>query len=235
MYAMSAAVRGSRREARVVCNPSSGGGSCDPYRLREQLSGFELDWIETRGPGDALAAAEEWDDGLLVVAGGDGTINEVVNGLGRSGFPEAVTLALLPAGTSNDLAATLAVPEDAGEAEAVVRQNRVRALDVARVRSEGVADERFFLNVATGGLGAEISAANDKELKSRWGKLSYPRAYLAVARDFDAREVKLTVDGKVIGDEPAKFTVMPRALKVVVGPGYQIGSSGADEGDLRGG
>ncbi len=297
---------------RLICNPSSGGGSCKPACLQEKFSGFDLDWIETTGPGDAREAAEEWDDGLLVVAGGDGTINEVVNGLGRSGFPEGVTLALLPAGTGNDLAATLAIPEDVGEAEAVIRQGRVRALDVARVRSGGVG-ERFFANLATGGLGAEISAVNDRGLKSRWGKLSYPRASLTVARKFDAREVTLcldgeertmraaniavgncryagggwlaapranpedglldvvvveepgvkeilslapaalsgsdyldkggvffararavrvstrppglefTVDGEVIGDEPAEFAVVPRALKVIVGPGYRMG------------
>ena len=190
------AAQETRLSTRVICNPSSGGGSCVPYRLREQLSRFEIDWVETSGPGDALAAAEEWDAGLLVVAGGDGTVNEVVNGLGKSGFPEAVTLALLPAGTDNDLAATLAIPEDAGEAEAVIRQGRVRALDVARVRSEGAAEERYFLNVATGGLGAKIFRANDEELKSRWGKLSYLRASLAVVRSFGARKVKLALDGE---------------------------------------
>ncbi len=309
---MSAVVHGSRRGARVICNPSSGGGSCDPYRLREQLSDFELDWIETRGPGDATRAAEEWNDGLLIVAGGDGTVNEVVNGLGKSGFPEGVTLALLPAGTGNDLAATLAIPKDPHEAKAVVRQGRVRTLDVARVRSGGVG-ERFFANVATGGLGAEISGTNGKELKGRWGKLSYLRASLSVSRGLGAREVTLaldgeertvrainvavgncryagggwlaapranpedglldvvvveepsikevfsliptalsssdyldkggvffararevrvstrppglefTVDGEVIGDEPVEFAVVPRALKVIVGPGYRTG------------
>jgi diacylglycerol kinase (ATP) len=192
---MSTIVQSSRQRARVICNPSSGGGKCDPCRLQEQLAGFELDWIETRSQGDALAAAEEWKDGLLIAAGGDGTVNEVVNGLGRSGFPETVTLALLPTGTGNDLAATLAIPVDAGEAATVIRQGRIRTLDVARVRSEPVSG-RFFVNVATGGLGAEISGANGKELKSRWGKLSYLRAALAVARDFDPQEVKLTLDGE---------------------------------------
>ena len=61
--------------------------------------------------GDALWAAEEWRYGLLVV-GGDGTVNEVINGLGQAGFPEGVTLALLPTGTGNDLAATLPIPEE---------------------------------------------------------------------------------------------------------------------------
>ena len=298
----------SKTKVRVIINPSAGGGAYDPDRLREELSGFELEWVETEGPEDAKEAAGELRDGLLIVVGGDGTINDVVNGLGNAGFPEGVKLALLPAGTGNDLAATLAVPENPGEDEEVIRQNRVRSLDVARVRSEGVG-ERFFINVATGGLGAEISDANDENFKSRWGKLSYLRASLEVARDFDVREVTLyldgeerrvravnmaigncryagggwpaapranpedglldvviieeigatefltlaptalaksdyldregvffkrarevrveaqpglefTVDGEVIGNEPAEFVVIPRALKVIVGPGY---------------
>ena len=293
----------------MICNPSSGGGTCEIDRLRETLYGFEPDWIETGSKNDAVEAARKWRDGLLIVAGGDGTINDVINGLGQAGFPESVTLALLPSGTGNDLAATLAVPEDPDEAKEVIRQNRVRTLDVARVRSRGIG-ERFFINVATGGLGAQISDANDEEFKSRWGKLSYLRASLEVAREFDVRETALhldgeerrvravniaigncryagggwlaapkanpedglldvvviedigikefltiaptallkadyldregvyatrarevqvetrpgglefTVDGEVIGDEPAEFVVLPRALKVVVGPGY---------------
>ena len=300
---------GSKTKARVICNPSSGGGAYDPDELREELGGFELDWVRTEGPEDAIQAAGEWREGLLLVAGGDGTVNDVVNGLGNAGFPEGVTLGILPTGTGNDLAATLCIPEDADLAEDVIRQDRVRTLDVARVRSEGIG-ERFFINVATGGLGAEISRANEGELKERWGKLSYLRASLEVARDFDVRDLTLyldgeerkvravnvvvgncryagggwlaapkanpedglldvviietlgltdvlqlapaslaradylgkegvffarakeirvetqlpglefTADGEVIGDEPAEFSVIPRALKVIVGPGY---------------
>src|ERR671927_169683 len=56
--------------------------------------------------------------------------------------------------------------------------------------------ESFFINVATGGIGAEISDANDEEFKSRWGKLSYLRASLEVARRFDVRETMLHLDGE---------------------------------------
>ena len=181
--------------ARVICNPTSGGGAYDPDEIREELDGMELDWVQTQGPDDAIGVAEEWREGLLIVAGGDGTVNDVVNGLGRAGFPEGVTLGILPAGTGNDLAATLCIPEDPELAEDVIRQNRERRLDVARVRSEGIG-ERFFINVATGGLGAEVSSANDEELKKRWGKLSYLRASLEVARNFDVRELSLYLDGE---------------------------------------
>jgi diacylglycerol kinase (ATP) len=298
-----------RPRARVICNPSSGGGAYDPEELRAAFDGYELDWVQTEGPGDASEAAREWHEGLLIVAGGDGTINDAVNGLGKAGFPEGVTLGILPAGTGNDLAATLRIPDDPDEAEGVIRQGRVRTLDVARVRSEGI-EERFFINVATGGLGAEISDANEGELKRRWGKLSYLRASLEVAKDFDVKELELylddelhrvravnvvvgncryagggwlaapranpedglldvviieklgladllqlapasmaradylgkegvfsarakeirvetqppgldfTVDGEVVGDEPARFSVVPGALKVIVGPDY---------------
>ena len=298
-----------KSKARVICNPTSGGGLYDPDEIRRELDGLDLDWIETKGPEDAIDAAQDWRDGLLLVAGGDGTINDVVNGLGRAGFSEGVTLGILPAGTGNDLAATLAIPDVPELAEDVIRQKRERRLDVARVRSEGIG-ERFFINVATGGLGAEISDANDEELKKRWGKLSYLRASLEIARNFEVRELSLyldgeerrvravniavgncrytgggwpatpkanpedglldvvvietlgagelfdlapailaessyldkegvlferakeirvetqpqslefTVDGEVIGNEPAEFSVLPQTLKVIVGPDY---------------
>src|ERR687893_1423130 len=183
-----------KSRARVICNPTSGGGSYDPDEIRDELESLEVEWVQTEGPDDAIGAAEEWREGLLIVAGGDGTINDVVNGLGRANFPEGVTLGILPAGTGNDLAATLRIPEDPELAEQVILQNRGRWLDVARVRSEGI-DERYFINVATGGLGAEISSVNDEELKKRWGKLSYLRASLEVARDFEVRELTLYLDG----------------------------------------
>src|SRR5215210_228653 len=183
-----------KSKARVICNPTSGGGAYGPDEIREELDGMEIEWIETGRPEDAIEAAQDWREGLLMVAGGDGTVNDVVNGLGRAGFPEGVTLGILPAGTGNDLAATLEIPDDTALAEDVIRQSRVRTLDVARVRSAGIG-ERFFVNVATGGLGAEISDANDEELKKRWGKLSYLRASLEVARNFEVRELTLYVDG----------------------------------------
>jgi diacylglycerol kinase (ATP) len=186
---------GSKSAARVICNPASGGGNYEPGEVRAEFSGLDIEWIETQGSGEAYEAAREWSDGPIIVVGGDGTINEVVNGLGKAGFPEGVTLAVLPTGTGNDLAATLAIQNDPRGALETIRQNRFRILDTARIRSAGIG-ERFFINVATGGYGAETSRLADKELKGRWGKLAYLRASLEKARDFDVREVKVTLDGE---------------------------------------
>jgi diacylglycerol kinase (ATP) len=175
--------------------------------VRGALGDLDIEWIDTRGAGDAREAAREWGDGLLIVVGGDGTVNEAVNGLGKAGFPGDVTLAVLPMGTGNDLAATLAIPGNIEEAERVIRENRVRVLDVAKVRSEGVG-ERFFINVATGGFGAETSSLADEQLKGRWGKLAYFRASLEKARDFDVRDVRVILDG-------VEHTI--RAVNVAVG------------------
>ena len=200
-------MEGSKTRARVICNPSSGGGSCESEAVRGVLTDLDIEWMDTHGAGDALGAAEEWSDGLLIVVGGDGTINEVINGLGRAGFPKGVTLAVLPMGTGNDLAATLAIPDDIQEAQQAIRENRVRTFDVARIRSEGVG-ERFFINVASGGYGAEISTLADEEMKSRWGKLAYFRASLEKARSYDVREVRVMLDGE---------ERMLRAVNVAVG------------------
>src|SRR5918994_6344799 len=85
-------------KARVICNPAASGGDYEPEKLRQELEDYELEWITTESAGDATKAAREWRNGLLIVAGGDGTITEVVNGLGLAGFPEGVTPGILPAG-----------------------------------------------------------------------------------------------------------------------------------------
>ena len=193
---------------RVICNPGSGGGSWEPEKLRAELGDRKVDWCLTQGADDAREAALEWRAGLLVVAGGDGTVNEVVQGLGSAGFPDGVTLALLPTGTGNDLARTLAVPTDLREALETMRAARTRSLDAARVRSEEVG-ERFFVNVAVGGVGAKVSeAADDEGIKDRWGRLTYSRAFFEAAQGFDSPKLKLMVDG-----EERRI----RAVNVVVG------------------
>lgn len=203
----------SRTKARAICNPTSGGGGYDPEEVRRRLDAYDLEWLETGSAEEAESAAREWREGLLVVAGGDGTITRVVNGLGRAGFPEDVTLAFLPTGTGNDLASTLAIPEDPDDAVSTIRKGRVRKLDVIRVRPAGAKDQ-FLVNAATGGVGALTADTVDDGMKRRWGKLAYLRAALEVARDFEVQAVRLTLDG---------VEREVRAVNVAVGNGRYAG------------
>src|SRR3712207_9480310 len=100
-------MEGAKTRTRVICNPSSGGGSCEPLAVREALGEFDIEWIDTRGLGDARRAAEEWRGGLLIAVGGGGTVNEGGNGLGRGRFPGEVMLAVLPLGVRTALVANL--------------------------------------------------------------------------------------------------------------------------------
>lgn len=152
--------------------------------MREQVEwlrgrGFEVHPHLTFEGGDARRLAyhaSSYGTDLIVIAGGDGTINEAVNGihdwLGERAAqpgpaPEPPRLALIPAGTGNDLAAAIGVPEDIEEAIGLALAGRIRAVDVGRV------DGRCFLNVSAGGLGAEATDEAGAESKRTLGPLAY--------------------------------------------------------------
>jgi diacylglycerol kinase (ATP) len=112
------------------------------------------------------AAREGYD--RLFVAGGDGTINEVLNGVARvEGGLDMVSFGILPFGTGNDFARALGIPEDIDSALDVLSQENTIAVDV------GLVNERRFINVSAGGFIAEVSDAVSPELKTVAGKLAY--------------------------------------------------------------
>jgi diacylglycerol kinase (ATP) len=141
--------------------------------------GITVDSIATTGPGHAgEIARQEVDRGadLILVAGGDGTINEVVNGMAFSEVP----LGVLPAGTANVLACELGIGksmERAAEALADSVQERV-ALGLISNFSNGPDDareesRRYFLLMAGAGLDAEIVHHLDMRMKEAFGKAAY--------------------------------------------------------------
>ena len=157
----------------------------------------------TSSPGDARRIAREaMSAEEIVVLGGDGTLNEVISGLrgpdGERGFEG--TLAVIPAGTANDFAGSAGIPTDSPvEAVAALPAYRPVALDLGRV-SAGVSDEAegsgaLFVNVATGGFGAEISSQASEELKAVLGRVSYLVAGIAGAGELKPREATITAPG----------------------------------------
>ncbi len=116
----------------VIVNPNA--GSVEEVEVLERTVGSALPGVElcvTRQEGDARRFAHEALEagaGLIVAAGGDGTLNEVVNGLAAD-FGRA-RLGLIPLGTGNDFARSINVPADLDAAIGILREGRVRTLDV---------------------------------------------------------------------------------------------------------
>jgi YegS/Rv2252/BmrU family lipid kinase len=134
----------------------------------------------TQGPGHATALARELADAgcdLLIVAGGDGTLNEAVNGiLGGASDPR---VGLLPLGCGGDFARTLGLTEMSPAVNALAA-GRYRRIDAFRARflgPGGVPGERVFLNAASFGLGALAASG----VRGRWGALPGRARYLAAA------------------------------------------------------
>jgi diacylglycerol kinase (ATP) len=160
--------------ARAILNPVSGGDTAPAHAptisaaLRQRYDNVEVAF--TTGPGDAeRAAAQAVADGceLVVAGGGDGTLNEVINGVAAAGGLERTTLGLVPLGTGNDFAAALGVPADVDGALEVLLAGRTQSVDL------GTLNGRLFVNISGGGYIAEVSEAVTPQLKSVAGRLAY--------------------------------------------------------------
>src|SRR5260221_7848586 len=171
------------RNALLIHNPTGGGGGgarrkgLDEARRIFATGGIEADLAETTGPGDAteiaLRAGNEGRQ-LVIACGGDGTLNEVVNGLARQQNGHRVPLALLPCGTANILAKELTLPWDIPQATQRLVRGTVR--EIALGPSTPVNEPkkaRYFLSVAGAGPDGRITYAVDLELKAKMGIFAY--------------------------------------------------------------
>ncbi|SEL92190.1 lipid kinase YegS [Halomonas daqiaonensis] len=133
-------------------------------------AGDSIDVSVTWEQGDAACMAEQaGHDGVerVIVGGGDGTINEVVNGLMRLSPEQRPILGILPLGSANDLATSLGLPLACESALASALHLPERYVDVPRL------DDWHFLNMATCGFGAEITSSTPKALKRLLGGGAY--------------------------------------------------------------
>jgi diacylglycerol kinase (ATP) len=185
-------------KSRLIINPVSGTDSAPDVlqkineRLRE--GGGELDIVMTVGANDASDAAEAaaragvYD--RLFVGGGDGTLNEVVNGVARvEGALGRITFGLVPLGTGNDFAAALGLPEEIGAALDILLAGRTVVADV------GDLNGRRFVNVSAGGFIAEVSDAVNPQLKTIAGKLAYLVGGAQVLLDYEPVRAQLSLTG----------------------------------------
>jgi diacylglycerol kinase (ATP) len=160
--------------ARVVLNPSSGRERGPEHvellttKLKHRYDDVTI--VVTSGDGDAeraatIAVADGCD--ALFVAGGDGTLNEAMNGLVTAGGLAEMVVGIVPFGTGNDFAAALGIPLETEPALEILLEGRERAVDLGEVNG------RVFVNTSGGGFIAEVSAAVTPQLKTIAGRLAY--------------------------------------------------------------
>jgi diacylglycerol kinase (ATP) len=148
----------------------------------------------------------------VIAAGGDGTLNEVLNGLGPD-FSRA-RLGLLPLGTGNDFARTAELPTDLHEALLVIRSGHVRHIDVIRAQA---ASTRFMINVSAGGFSAAVNDVMTDELKDTWGPLCYARSFVEALAGLQDFQTEITLDGIERLDIPAYNIVVANGRYVAKG------------------
>jgi diacylglycerol kinase (ATP) len=167
----------------LIHNPNAGNGGkmrrrqLDEARRYLAANGIEAELAETSGPGHATEIAQQATrDGrqLVIACGGDGTVNEVVNGLATQQNGHRVPLALLPGGTANILAKELDLPWDIAGATRRLVGGEVREIALGLATPlEQPEKKRYFLSVAGAGPDGMIVYSVDLGLKARVGILAY--------------------------------------------------------------
>jgi diacylglycerol kinase (ATP) len=192
-------------ETVFVVNPASGNGKTGrlwPEMLeRAAARGLRGETLLTEGRGHASSLAEEAAANgarVIVVVGGDGTVNEAVNGLRRAPS-EHVELAILPRGTGDDFARTFGIPGNFDHALEIAANGRARTLDIGRARyvsPEGSEEERYFVNFAGAGISGAIAKRGAATSRRLGARLAYFWATIAVFARWKSSEMTLEIDGE---------------------------------------
>ncbi len=206
------------RRARIILNPSSGRERGAEYvdllstTLKRHFDDVGI--AVTAGDGDAEhAAAMAAADGceVIFVAGGDGTLNEVMNGLTTAGALDRVVIGIVPLGTGNDFAAGLDIPLDPDAALEVLLAGRELAVDLGEVNG------RVFVNSSGGGFMAEVSLAVTPELKTIAGRLAYLIGGAQVLFEFEPVGALVTMQPGAIQVSRSLYTFAVCNSRLVAG------------------
>lgn len=175
-----------------IVNPIAGSGRARRLwpAITAELRSRRVAWdtFETEGPGHATDLARKATAAgytAVVAVGGDGTLNEVVNGVGTGGVP----VGLIPLGTGVDFPRTAGVPKDPRQALEVVLAGRVSHIDV------GVVNDRLFCNVAGTGFDAQVAARVNQAGNKQGGPIPYIKAVFQTLFSYENAPFRITLDG----------------------------------------
>jgi YegS/Rv2252/BmrU family lipid kinase len=189
-----------------ITNPRAGNGRARRYarHLERILRGGGLPFTNqyTSAPQEAIIMARDAIAAgarTVLAIGGDGTINEVVNGFLQGGRPSAeVALAIAPVGTGTDFAKTLRQTADPPEVLARLRRNRQRAIDAGLAEFTGLDGRpasRYFVNIAEFGSGGAVVEKVNRTTKVLGGRLSFLLAILSTLPKYRNKTARWRIDG----------------------------------------
>jgi diacylglycerol kinase (ATP) len=198
----------------LIVNPRSANGSTGRRweaiadELRSLLPPFDVAFTERQGHATALAREAASRYGCIALVGGDGTVNEVANGLIADDRPlrSDLTMGIIPRGTGADFVRTLGIPHSLEGAAERLAAGDVREIDVGKVRyrtPQGSEAIRYFLNEGEIGFGAASSDRVNRSSKMLGGRLSFLKGILITAISYRSQRVALSLDGA-----PAEETLL---------------------------
>ena len=203
---MSASSPQGPRKALLLVNPNARNGSFSLDEVRDVLRQGGIEPFEPKGEADCTAVIKRHAEGcdLVILGGGDGTLNAAAPALVETGLP----LGILPLGTANDLARSLGLPVDPVEAARLITTEEARPADL------GCVNGHFYFNVASIGFSADLAGDLTAESKKTWGTLGYGIAAIRVLRRMRPFTVYIEHDGQ---------TETVRTIQVSVGNGRHYG------------
>jgi YegS/Rv2252/BmrU family lipid kinase len=177
----------------------------DAIHYLEQL-GFNLIQESVESPHELAEIIQRYQNkvDVVIVGGGDGTLNAAVDGLVNTDLP----LGILPLGTANDLARTLGIPNSLPEACKIIATGQARRIDL------GLVNNKYFFNVASLGLSVKITQRLTKEAKRRWGVLAYAVTAIKVIWESRPFTAEIRFDGK---------SILVKTVQIAVGNGRYYG------------
>lgn len=201
----------------LLYNPASGSADhASEVHRRARQRGYAV--RETAGAGDARQIAREVGaDGasILIVAGGDGTVNEAVHGLSDADALETVDLAVVPTGTANLFARSLGI-ETIDRAFEVLDRGERRRIDV------GVANGNPFVNTCLAGIPAEANTMTPGELKRRLGVFAYVLTTIRHLPEYEGIPLEVRIDLDETNDRRSTREWRGTALLVLIGNAFRL-------------
>lgn len=193
------------KTARLIYNPNSGDKSfkhsLDTAVDKLQMAGYEILLHRSSSINDIYEClARSGNVDCVLVAGGDGTLNHVVNGMIDNSLN--VPLGIFPYGTANDYAMHLGLPRKISDACKVIAKGKVSELYLGKI------NDRYFVNVAAGGLLTDISQKIDIDMKNTFGKMAYYIKGIEQLPVFKPMNMRIYHDGGVIEESLYLFVIL---------------------------